>query len=330
MDLTTTYLGFKLSSPVMLGASPLTDNLDYVRRLEDGGAAAFVMRSLFEEQLASEQMGTFYATEATSDAHPEARSYFPSAEDFVLGPEAYLEQVRKIKEAVKVPVIGSLNGITASGWLDYAKQIVQAGADALELNFYFVATDPEEGPVQVEKRTLEIVRKVKAGVKVPVAVKLSPFFSALPHFVRQLEAAGADGIVLFNRFYEPDIDPVELAVAPVLHLSDSTELLLRLRWLAIVAPVVKGSLACSGGVHVAVDAVKAVMAGAHAVQVVSALLKNGPGQLQAIRSGMAKWMEDNEFASVTQMRGNMSLAKCPDARAFERGNYMRLLQSWRP
>jgi dihydroorotate dehydrogenase (fumarate) len=256
-------------------------------------------------------------------------SYMPAAADFAFGPDEYLEHLRKIRAAVKLPVVGSLNGTTAAGWLQYAKLIEQAGASALELNVYYLATDPAEESSAVERRTLEIVRAVRAAVKIPIAVKLSPFFSALPYFSRQLEGAGASALILFNRFYQPDIDAVNLEAAPTLHLSDPSELLLRLRWLAIVKPSVRVPLAVSGGVHSGLDAVKSVMAGASAVQVVSALLVRGPGHLAVMRREMEQWMEENEYSSLAQMLGNMSLAKCPDPSAFSRANYMRILQSWR-
>jgi dihydroorotate dehydrogenase (fumarate) len=313
----------------MPGASPLADSLDMARRLEDAGAAAIVMRSLFEEQITREMMGEIDVVESHEESFAEALSYFPKAHEFSLGPDEYLDQLRCIREAVDVPVIGSLNGITARGWLDYAKQIEETGADALELNTYYLATDPDEESVAVERRTLEIVRAVKAALKIPVAVKLSPFFSALPHFVRELEQAGANGLVLFNRFYQPDIDVENLEAAPTLHLSDPSELLLRLRWLAIVAPAVKIPLAASGGVHSGMDAIKAVMAGASVVQVVSALLKKGPEYLKIIRLEMEQWMQEHEYESLKQMLGSMSLAHCPDPNAFSRANYMRILQSWR-
>jgi dihydroorotate dehydrogenase (fumarate) len=329
MDLHTEYLGLKLDSPFMPGASPLADSLDMVRRLEDAGASAIVMRSLFEEQITRELTGNVYAIETHAESFAEATSYFPAAAEFSLGPDEYLEQLRRISEAIAVPVIGSLNGITVSGWLDYARQIEQAGADALELNVYYLPTDPSEESAAVEGRTLDIVRAVKAELKIPVAVKLSPFFSALPHFARELERAGADGIVLFNRFYQPDIDLENLQVAPSLHLSDSSELLLRVRWLAIIAPGLTIPLAISGGVHSGLDAIKSVMAGASVVQVVSALLKRGPEYLRTLRVEMERWMQEHEYISLRQMLGSMSLLHCPDPNAFSRANYMRILQSWR-
>jgi len=328
MDLSTTYLGFKMSNPLMPGASPLVDDLDDVKRLEDAGAAAIVMHSLFEEQITHEQLSHLHAVEMHEDAFAEALSYFPRPEEYRLGPEQYLEHIRKIKRMVKVPVIASLNGTSPAGWLDYAKLIEQAGADALELNVYYLATQAWETSESVERRTLETVRIVKGEVKIPIAVKLSPFYSSLANLAKQLDETGADGVVLFNRFYQPDIDVEELEVVPTLQLSDSSELLLRLRWLAILSGHVKGSLACSGGVHSPLDAIKAVMAGAHAVQVVSALLKRGPGYLKAIREGMEQWLVEHEYASLAQAQASMSHQKSPNPQAFERANYMKILQGW--
>ena len=321
MDLTTHYLGLRLPHPLMPGASPLADSLDTVKRLEDAGAAAIVLRSLFEEQITREQSGLVHSIEATASVSAEALAYFPGPDDFVFGTHEYLEQIRKIKTAVKVPVIASLNGTTNEGWLSYAKSIQQAGADALELNVYFIATDPKETGAHVEQRTIEILRSVKKAITIPVAAKLSPFFSSVAHLARQLDEAGADGLVLFNRFYQPDIDVEALEAVPSLHLSDSSELLLRLHWLA--------TLAASGGVHTGLDAVKAIMAGASAVQVVSRLLEDGPERLLTIFQGMKHWMEEHDYESLDQMRGSMSLRKSPDPGAFERGNYMKVLRSWK-
>jgi dihydroorotate dehydrogenase (fumarate) len=313
----------------MPGASPLADSLDTVKRLEDAGAAAIVLRSLFEEQITRERDGLVYHMEVTQAASAEALSYFPKTEDFVFGTHQYLEQIRRIKAAVKVPVIASLNGTTNEGWLSYAKTIQEAGADALELNVYFIATDPKETGVHVEQRTVEILRSVKKAITIPVAVKLSPFFSSVAHLAHQLDEAGADGLVLFNRFYQPDIDVEALEAVPSLHLSDSSELLLRLHWLAILSGQVKATMAASGGVHTGLDAVKAVMAGASAVQVVSRLLEDGPQRLLTIFQAMKHWMEEHDYESLDQMRGSMSLRKSPDPSAFERGNYMKVLRSWK-
>jgi len=329
MDLSTTYLGFKLSHPLMPGASPLVDDLDTVRQLEDAGAAAIVMHSLFEEQISREQMATFVHTESHGQSFAEALSYFPSPEAFALGPEEYLEQVRKVKQAVSVPVVGSLNGSTLGGWLDHAKLIEQAGADALELNVYALAGDPSESGDQIEERTILMVQAVRKAVRIPVAVKLSPYYTSLAHFARRLDEAGVEGLVLFNRFYQPDIDAEELQVRRQIHLSTSAELPLRLTWLALLSPKLKASLAVSGGVHTVLDVVQAVMAGARAVQVVSALLKRGPSHLAHLRQELVQWLEEHEYHSLHQMQGSMNLAACPDPQVYERANYMLMLQSWR-
>jgi dihydroorotate dehydrogenase (fumarate) len=329
MDLSTTYLGLKLAHPFMPGASPLVDNLGMVKRLEDAGASAIVMHSVFEEQILREGMSTLEAIEGTAESYAEALSYFPKAEEFRLGPDQYLEQIRKIKECVSVPVIASLNGSTPSGWIEYSKLIEQAGADALELNVYILATNPWETGETIETRVLDIARAVKRSVKIPVAVKLSMFYSSLANFAKRLDEIGAEGLVLFNRFYQPDIDVENLEVVPTLHLSNSSELLLRLRWLAILYGNVKASLAVSGGVHTVTDAIKALMTGAQAVQMVSALLCNGPEYLAKIREGFVAWMQEHEYESVAQMIGSMSLQKCADPAAFERANYMRVLQSYK-
>ncbi|RMD81293.1 MAG: dihydroorotate dehydrogenase-like protein [Candidatus Dadabacteria bacterium] len=328
MDLTTRYLGLDLEHPLMPGASPMVDDLDTVRKLEDAGAAAIVMHSLFEEQIVGEQLATHRAVDGPAEATAEALSYFPRMDQFALGPDEYLEQIGRIKEAVAIPVIASLNGTTPGGWLEYAKLIEDAGADALELNFYEIATDPNEPAEALEGRVLEILGAVKGAVSIPVALKLSPFYTCFAHFARRLEEKGANGLVVFNRFYQPDIDVDELEVVPVLHLSDSSELLVRLRWLAILSATVGCSLAVTGGVHTGIDAIKAVMCGAHAVQMVSALLRHGPGHLAKVRAEMAAWLEEHEYESLAQARGSMGLDRCPNPRAYERGNYVRMLQSW--
>jgi dihydroorotate dehydrogenase (fumarate) len=330
MDLTTRYLGFELPHPFMPGASPLADDLDTVRRLEDAGAAAIVMRSLFEEQLVGEQLATFHSMEEPAHSFGEAMTYMPNPPDFALGPEEYLEQLHRIKSTVSVPVFASLNGNTPGGWLEYSQLMAQAGADALELNVYEVATNPDESGDALEQRTLEIVRSVVAKVDIPVAVKLSPFYTSLASFARALEQAGARGMILFNRLYQPDFDIEELEIERSLHLSDSSELLLRLTWLAVLSGNTGASLGATGGVHTAVDAIKTIMAGAHAVQMVSALLRNGPDHLRTVRQEVAHWMEEHEYESLAQMQGNMNLQHCPDAKAFERINYVHLLHSWQP
>jgi dihydroorotate dehydrogenase (fumarate) len=329
MDLSTTYMGLRLPHPFMPGASPLVDDLDTVKRLEDAGAAAIVMHSLFEEQIAREQFSRFLHTEVHGESFAEALSYFPSPEHFALGPEEYLEHLGRVKAAVRVPVIASLNGTTLGGWLDYARHMQQAGADALELNLYMLATDPEESGVDIEERGARIIRELKRTLHIPVAVKLSPFYTSIAHVASRFDTAGADALVLFNRFYQPDIDPEELQVTRTLRLSDSSELPLRLRWLAVLSGRVSASLAVSGGVHTAADAVKAIMTGAHVVQMVSALLRNGPSHLKAVRAETLAWMEAHEYESLAQMRGSMNLLACPDPHVYERANYMLMLQSWR-
>ncbi len=328
MNLSTSYMGLHLPHPLVAGASPLADDMDTVRKLEDAGAAAIVMRSLFEEQLVMEQMASIRHLDAHEEAHSEAQSYFPDPSRFSLGPEEYLERLRQIKDAVRVPVFASLNGYTPGGWLDFAKQMQEAGADALELNIYHITTDPEQSGEEVERQTLEMVKEVKAQITIPLAIKLSPFYSALAHFARRLAHAGADGLVIFNRFYEPDIDPEELAVERQLKLSDSGALLMRLRWLAILSEKIDASLAVTGGVHTGLDAIKAVMAGAHAAQMVSALLIHGPQHLEHVRSQMTQWLEDHEYESLEQAQGSMNLIRCPAPQDYERANYMDILQSW--
>lgn len=329
MNLETNYLGFKLPHPLIPGASPLASDIDTVRKLEDAGAAAITMHSLFEEQLLQDQWSTHHHTDSVAESFSEATSLFPEQDDYNLGPDDYLEQLRSIKEAVDIPVIASLNGTRIGGWIDHAKLIEQAGADALELNIYYVATDPSEAADEVESRTLDTLRAVRSAVKIPLAVKLSPYFSALANFAREIDVLGADGIVLFNRFYQPDIDPDNLETVAKLELSNSHELRLRLRWLGILCENVKCSLACSGGVHRAVDAIKAVMAGADAVQCVSSLLHFGPKHISTLLDGMRYWMEEREYDSLAQMKGSMSLRHCPDPAAYERANYLKVLQIWK-
>lgn len=299
MDLSTEYLGLRLPHPFVPGASPLSGDLDTVQRLEDAGAAAIVLPSLFEEDIER--------YEATTDR--------------------YLEHLVRVKQRVSSPVVASLNGTAAESWLRYARLIEQAGADALELNFYYVATDPAEDSEMVERRVVDIVAVLKESIAIPIAVKLTPFYSSLPHLAASLDRIGADGLVLFNRFYQPDIDPERRGTSLQLTLSDSSELLLRLRWIAILAGRVRASLAATGGVHEAIDAVKAVMAGAHCVQVVSALLRYGPARLGLIRREFERWADAHGYRSIEEMRGAVSLERSPDPAAFERGNYVRLLQS---
>ncbi len=330
-SLRTIYLGLDLDSPLVVGASPLCDNLGTVRCLEDYGASAIVMHSLFEEQITGEQLASIYVMESIAGAYAEARSYFPRADDYKLGPDQYLEQIQRIKRAVNMPCIASLNGTTTGGWMNYARYIEQAGADALELNIYHIPTDPNETGEQVESNLVEIVKQVRAAIKIPIAVKLGPFFSSIANLAGKLELAGANGLVLFNRFYQPDICIADQTAMPNLHLSEAGEtLLLRLRWLAILSKRFNLSLACSGGVHSAEDVIKAVMCGANAVQLVSVLLKNGPAVLMRIKKEIVDTLKALEYRSIEQIQGSMSMINCPDPRTFERGNYMRILQSWRP
>ena len=329
MDLSTQYLGFTLPHPLIAGASPLADDLDSVKRLEDAGASALVLRSLFEEQITHEQMAEHFHLDAHAESFAEATSYFPGPDAFALGTDQYLEHLRRVKEAVRIPVMASLNGTTPGGWLEYARLMAQAGADALELNIYRIATDPETTSGDIERQTIDIVRQVKQAVAIPVAVKLSPFFTSIAHVAREIDRAGADGLILFNRFYQPDIDAEELTVSRTLHLSDSSELLLRLHWMAILSGHVRASLAVTGGVHTALDVVKATMAGAHATQMVSALLTHGPSRIRTVLEDLVAWLQEHDWNSLSEMRGNMNLLKVPDPDVYERANYMLMLQSWR-
>lgn len=328
MDLRTSYLGFDLPHPLIVGASPLTDDLDTARRLEDAGAPMLVLRSLFEEQIVGEQMATYFATHQPAESSPEASSYLPDPQSIVFGPHEYLDHVRRVRQAVDVPVVASLNGATLGGWLKYAKLIEEAGASALELNFYDLATDPDRSGDAIEREALQIIDQIKSLVKIPVAVKLSPFYTSLSAFAKHLDETGVDGLIIFNRFYQPDIDPEQLEIQPILKLSDSSELLPRLRWLAILSGWIKTDLAVTGGVHTAIDAVKAVMCGAHAVQLVSSLIERGPEYLRTVHTQLGRWLEKHEYESLGQMRGSMNLKNCPDPKAFERANYMKTLQSW--
>lgn len=330
MDLSTTYLGFDLPHPFMGGAGPLAQELDGARRLEDAGAAAIVLPSLFEEQISQERRATVFAMEVQHESFGEALTFMPEPPGLPLGAEHYLEHLRRVKAAVDVPVIASLNGVTDSGWLEYAQLLHEAGADALELNVYFVATDPREDGRTAEARVLDIANRVKQAVSLPVAVKLSPYFSAMAHLAHELDRAHADGLILFNRFFQPDIDIEAAEIQPTLHLSEPSELPLRLAWLGILSGRVNASLAVTGGVHDVSDAIKALMCGADAVQMVSALLQRGTFHLEAIREGVAQWLEEHEYTSLSQMKGSMNLLRCPDPAAYERANYMRLLQSYRP
>ncbi len=329
MNLATNYLGLKLRNPLVVGASPFADNLNATVQLQDAGAGAIVMRSLFEEQIDLEQCALTHHIEMPAESFAEATSYFPNYEEYQLTPDNYLRQIGELKTALSIPVIASLNGSRPGGWTDYARRFEGAGADAIELNLYHLVTEPHIGAAEVEADMIETVRSVTTAVKIPVAVKISAFHTSPANFALALEEAGAAGVVLFNRFYQPDLDITELEVVPQLKLSDSSELLMRLRWLAIISPHLKSSLALTGGAHGAEDAVKAILAGAHAVQFVSVLLKHGPRYLSTILHGLRQWMEEHEYKSISEFRGAMNLRRCPDPAAFERANYQRILQSWR-
>lgn len=327
--LETRYLGLALRSPFVVGACPLADQPDRLFELQAAGAGAVVMHSLFEEQLSRETAAADELVSSPAESFAEALSYFPASSDYTLGPDEYLDQIAKLKEALNIPVIASLNGTTAGGWVRYAGLIEKAGADALELNIYDVVTDPEATADDVESRLIEIVGSVRECITIPLSVKLSPFYTALPSLVGRLHAAGANGVVLFNRFYQPDMDIEELTVEPRLYLSTSSELLLRLRWLAILHGRVDLSLALSGGVHKCSDAVKAFMAGADVIQLVSLILRHGTPAFAELVRDFEEWIISHEYESVQQMRGSLSHKNSPDPAAFERANYLRVLQLWK-
>jgi dihydroorotate dehydrogenase (fumarate) len=328
IDLSTKYLEFQLPHPFMIGASPLVDDLDTVRRLEDAGSAAIVMHSLFEEQITAARSGRIHHLDPLDEQFATVLSYFQEPEEYALGPDEYLEQLRRIKDAVRVPVVGSLNGTSAETWLTYARLIQDAGADALELNMYDVVTDPKQSGAAIEHVLAQVVGELKRELTIPVAVKLSPFFTALGNVAQELARAGADGLVLFNRFYQPDFDIRELTVTPRVDLSTSSELLLRLRWVALLHGRVHSSLAVTGGVATPADGIKALLAGAHAVQIVSAILRHGPAYFAVMRDGLVRWMESHGFATLGDVRGRLSLSSSPDPSAFERAHYIRTLSSW--
>ena len=328
MDLTTEYLGLKLKSPLVPSASPLTRSVDSIRRLEDAGASAVVLHSLFEEQIAQESNQLDHYLSYFTDAVAESLSFFPQPKDFVLGSEQYLNLIRKAKAAVGIPVIASLNGVTTGGWIAYAKKMEQAGADALELNVYYVATDPATDSAAVESMTVEVLKAVRKAVKVPVAVKLGPYFSAMANMAKKLDEAGADGLVLFNRFYQPDFDLESLSVKPMLMLSTPAELLLRLHWVATLYGQVKADMAITGGVHSGRDVLKSMMAGAKVAMIASAILKNGVEHLETVLADVRAWMEEHEYESIGQMQGSMSQRSVADPTAFSRANYVKLLSSY--
>ncbi len=330
VDLATTYLGLRLRSPIVASASPLTGNLDSLRALDDAGIGAAVLPSLFEEQIEHEELDLNELLEYATDSFGEATTWFPELDDYNTGPGAYLEHVRAAKAALSIPIIASLNGVSQGGWLRYARLCEEAGADALELNVYAVEVDPSTPAVEVETRTAALVREVRASVSIPLAVKIGPFYTALPHMAAQLAEAGADGLVLFNRFLQPDIDLEALEVTPWLSLSTPGELRLPLRWIAILRDSLTISLAGTSGVHDWEGALKLLLAGADAVMVASAALERGPAVVDEMLEGIREWMTDREYVSVDQLKGSMSRQASPDSAAFERGNYMRALVSHAP
>ncbi|MBI4737316.1 MAG: dihydroorotate dehydrogenase-like protein [candidate division NC10 bacterium] len=327
-DLSTTYLGLGLKNPLVVSASPLSEDVGNIRRMEDAGAAAVVLHSLFEEQIDVEsQQLDRYLSQGT-ESFAESLSYFPDLTRYNLGPDGYLEHIRRVKAAVDIPIIGSLNGVSTGGWITYARKIQEAGADALELNLYFIPTDPKMTGAQVEQMYVDLARDVKASVGIPVAVKLNHFFSAMANMAQGLDQAGADALVLFNRFYQPDFDLESLEVVPSLTLSSSYELLLRLHWVAILHGHVRADLAITGGVHTAQDVLKSMMAGARVAMMTSALLKNGIEHLTMVRADLLAWMEEHEYTSIRQMQGSMSYRSVANPSAFERANYMKVLSSY--
>ncbi len=329
MDLTTTYLGLKLRNPLVASASPLSEELDNFRKLEDAGIAAIVHYSLFEEQITRDIFEMNERLDQGKEHFPEALTYMPEPEHFELGPEEYLRHIEKAKKAVSVPVIASLNGRSLGGWTEYAKKMESAGADALELNIYFLSTDPGITSQQVEDVYVEILHAVKETVKIPVAVKLAPFFSAMANMAKRLETAGADGLVLFNRFYQPDIDLASLEVTPNLLLSSPQAMRLPLRWIAILRDHLKLSLAATSGIHYGEDVIKMLLVGADATMLCSSLLKNGISHVAGILQDIQEWMEDNEYSSISQLKGSMSQKSSEDPQAFERANYIKTLKSFR-
>ena len=327
-DLRSRYLGLELKNPIVAAASPLTNSLDGLKRLEDAGVAAVVLPSLFEEQIEHEEMAAHDLMLSGADLSPEARGFFPEMQHYNTGPDSYLKLISEAKRALAVPVIPSLNGYTPGGWTQIAKQFEQAGADAIELNVYFLATGLDDSSAEVEQRYVDLVASVSSMVSIPVAVKVSPYFSAMANMAARLTAAGASGLVLFNRFVQPDILLEELEVAPRLALSTSDELRLALRWIAILRDRIKASLAGTGGAHTPEDVLKLLLAGADCVMIASSLLRQGPKHIVTMVSGVEKWLTAHEYASVEQMKGSLSQLSCPDPEAFERANYMKALISY--
>jgi dihydroorotate dehydrogenase (fumarate) len=328
MDTATSYLGFRLPHPFMAGASPLGAHLDSIKRLEDAGCAAVVLHSLFEEQITLASAGRIHQMDPLDARFSNELTDYPASTEYPLSPDRYAEHIRLVKQAVKIPVIASLNGTSAESWLRFGQIIEQAGADALELNLYEVVTDLDTSTEAVEHQLFDVTTELKRVLRIPIAIKVSPFFAAFGHVARQLDRAGADGLVLFNRFYQPDIDIRTMTVSPHVELSTSAELLLRLRWLAILHGRVRPSLAVTGGVATPNDGIKALLAGADVVQLVSSLLRHGPAYLSVMRQGLERWMEWHKLGGLVDVRGRLSLERVANPAAFERANYIRALQSW--
>jgi len=328
IDLTTGYLGLKLRSPLVVSASPLAKDIGNLQRMEEAGAAAVVLHSLFEEQIIAEEQGLDRMLSEGAESYAEALTYFPALRSYGMGPDAYLEHVRKAKKAVSIPVIGSLNGVSTGGWIRYAGLIEAAGADALELNIYFLPTSADIEGREIEASYCDLVEAVKSKVKIPVAVKLAPYFTSMANVASRLDRAGADALVLFNRFYQPDFDLEALEVSPQLTLSTSEELRLRLHWVALLSRSIRAELAITGGVHTAEDVLKGVMAGAQVVMLTSALLKNGIAYLKQLEAAVVEWMRWHEYESIRQMRGSMNASAVAEPAAFERANYLKVLGSY--
>jgi dihydroorotate dehydrogenase (fumarate) len=328
VDLTTKYLGLTLRNPLVIASSPMTQTAESLAKLAEQGAGAAVLHSLFEEQISHDEMEMVRVHEKGTESFAESLSYFPEQDDYRVGPESYLDTIRAAKRAVGIPIIASLNGTSKGGWVRYAKMMQDAGADALELNIYFIATDVAMSGRDVESRYLELVAAVKDSVSIPLAVKVGPYFSAMANMAKRLVEAGADGLVLFNRFLQPDIDLETLETRPRLVLSTPFELLVPLRWIAILKGRIRASLALTSGLHTAEDLIKALLAGADAGMIASALFEEGAEQIARILDGLRSWMEQKEYASVEQLKGSMSQENCPDPAAFERGNYMKALTSY--
>jgi dihydroorotate dehydrogenase (fumarate) len=329
MDLTTRYLGMNLRTPLVPSASPLSDELENIKRMEDAGASAVVLHSLFEEQVKSEQEAIQYHLMYGTDSFPESLTFFPKPSEFVTGPEEYLSSIRKAKEAVGIPIIASLNGAAIGGWIDYARQIQQAGADALELNVYSIPTEMDRTSLEIEQNYIDIVKAVKSVVSIPVAIKLSPFFSNMANMAKRLDQAGANGLVLFNRFYQPDVNLTELEVQANINLSTPQDMRLPLRWLAILYGRIKADLAATSGIHTAQDVLKMLMVGADVTMLCSVLLSKGLKVIREIETEMCDWLSEHDYQSVRQLQGSMSQKNCADPAAFERAQYMRAIISYR-